>query len=345
MRVRVWMFFAAGVSAILTAGCGSVVESTEEAHPPPSGSEMKGVAYWLPKAAIMIDGKWDKDNSDWTITVTPYIDADTTRHYRLTRKVNHLFEDNVTLEVDATTGLLQTVNATSEDKTAAIVAEGLAIAAKAMSFGAAGAGVAVTTRGYTKERTPAPAPCGDTVPFEGSFRYIIRSSDLPSDERYTFTRTLVLSPPPTPSPTPTPTPTSAPLGSAIGVTADSKSITKTYCIVVKREDKHDKDEIAKSIPNPTDGIVVRAPAPYRITMTQLDMKTNTERVAEQLIFLPDTQRDYLLPLDRSPFVKNDTQITLVKGVVQKVTVSRPSIILGILGVPKTILDALVPLPH
>ena len=48
-------------------------------------------------------------------------------------------------------------------------------------------------------------------------------------------------------------------------------------------------------------------------------------------------------LDRSPFVKNGTQITLVDGVVQ--TITRPSIILGIVGVPKTILEALVPLPH
>ena len=342
MRSRLWLFFAAGMSAILIAACGSIVQSKQEKTLPPSGSEMEGLVYWLPKGAIVIDGKWDKDNSDWTITVTPYIDADTrSRHYRLTRKVNHLFDDNVTLEVDATTGLLQTVNATSEDKTAAIVAEGLAIAAKAMSFGVAGPAVGVAAKGLTKEATPAPIPCGDTVPFVGSFRYVIRSSDLPSDERYTFTRTLALSPPPTPTPTPTPTP----VGTATAVAVNSESVTKTYCIVVKREDKHDKDEIGKPIPNPTDGIVVRAPAPYRITMTQLDTKTNTERVAEQLVFLPDTQRDYLLPLDRSPFVKNDTQITLVKGVVQKVTVSRPSIILGILGVPKTILDALVPLPH
>jgi hypothetical protein len=59
--------------------------------------------------------------------------------------------------------------------------------------------------------------------------------------------------------------------------------------------------------------------------------------------LPDTERKYYLALDRSPFVKNDTQIALVKGVVQKVAVTRPSIILGIVGVPKTILEALVPL--
>jgi hypothetical protein len=86
---------------------------------------------------------------------------------------------------------------------------------------------------------------------------------------------------------------------------------------------------------------VRAPAPYHITIK--DVKSGL--VGEQLIFLPDSRRDYFLPLDRSPFVKNDTQITLVDGIVQKVAVTRPSIILGIVGVPKTILEALVPLPH
>jgi hypothetical protein len=109
---------------------------------------MEGLAYWLPKGAIVIDGKWDKDSSDWTITVSPHIEADTSSRWRLRRKVNYLFEDNVTLEVDATTGLLQTVNATSEDKTAAIAAEGLAVAAKAMTFGAAGA-AAPSFRGAT----------------------------------------------------------------------------------------------------------------------------------------------------------------------------------------------------
>ena len=120
---------------------------------------------------------------------------------------------------------------------------------------------------------------------------------------------------------------------------------KTYCIVVRRKDTRDPLEKQKmfSISHISEGIVVRAPAPYLVTITEVDR--NTERTGEQLLFLPDTQRDYYLPLDRSPFVKNDTQITLVKGVVQKASVSRPSIILGILGVPKTILDALVPLPH
>jgi len=343
MRLRVWMFSAAGVSAILTAGCGSVVRSTEEASPPPSGAKMEGLAYWLPKGAIVIEGTWDKDTSDLTITIAPFIDADTSScHYRLTRKVNHLFEDNVTLEVDTTTGLLQTVNGTSEDKTAAIAAEGIAIAAKAMTFGVGG-GVTGTRSVVPQEKpTPTPPPCGQLVSFTGSFRYMIPSFQLPTNETYATRRTLVVSSGPPASgskangnPTATATPTPMP------------PVTKTYCVIVRRKDKHDEYENSRAtrINNPAEGIVVRAPAPYLVTMRELDRNTDTQRIAEQLLFLPDTQRNYVLPVDRSPFVKNDTQITLVKGVVQKVGVTRPSIVLGILGVPKTILDALVPLPH
>ena len=168
MPPRLSLFFVTVVSAILTAGCGSVVHSTQEDFPPTSGTKMEGLAYWLPKGAVVIEGKWDKDSSDWAITITPYIDADTSRHWRLTRKVNHLFEDSVTLEVDATTGLLQTANATSEDKTAAIAAEGLAVAAKVMTFGAAGA---VPPANLTKGKTGrVPPQCGKRVEFTGSFR-------------------------------------------------------------------------------------------------------------------------------------------------------------------------------
>jgi hypothetical protein len=138
------------------------------------------------------------------------------------------------------------------------------------------------------------------------------------------------SPKPATSPSPAPTP-----------------VEKRYDVIVHRADKDDVGTGPKGAPimNAVDGIVVRAPAPYLVTLTQLDEETRTERTAEQLVFLPDTQRDYYLLLDRSPFVKNDTQIMLVDGVVQKVAVTRSSIILGILGVPKTILEGLVPLPH
>jgi hypothetical protein len=222
MYPRVWVFFAAGVSTILTVGCGSVVQSTREGVPPIDSTDvrqMQGLAYWLPKGAIAIDAKWDKDNSDWTITVTPLIEADTSTsspHWRLKRNVNHLFEDNVTLEVDAKTGLLKTVTGTSEDKSAAIAAEGLAIAAKAMTFGAAGPGPAAGPK--IAAAAMRWTPCGKPVPFVGSFRYKI--DHLPGDEGQETCETLVVQSPPStststtsvnPTPTPTPTPTATPI--------------------------------------------------------------------------------------------------------------------------------------
>jgi hypothetical protein len=85
---------------------------------------------------------------------------------------------------------------------------------------------------------------------------------------------------------------------------------------------------------------VRAPVPYKIT---IDKGDDQNLVAEQQLFLPDPERIYYLPLDRTPFVKNETKIVLVGGVVQSVSVTRPSIFLGIVGIPKKILEALIPL--
>jgi len=130
MRVGVWLFLGAVVSAILTASCGSIVRSKPEVGPPPDHTNMEGLVYWLPKGAIVIEGTWDKDNADWKFTITPHIEADTSQRWRLSRKVNYLFQDTVTLEVDAKTGLLKTVSGTSENKTVDIIAEGLAVASQ-----------------------------------------------------------------------------------------------------------------------------------------------------------------------------------------------------------------------
>src|SRR5439155_23977367 len=108
VRVRVWLFLAAAVSAILSAGCGSIVQSTQEGSPPAHGSKMEGLAYWLPKGSVIIDGTWDKDAKNCSIKVGTLIEADTSSRWRLTRKVNHLFEDTLLLDVDPGTGLLKT---------------------------------------------------------------------------------------------------------------------------------------------------------------------------------------------------------------------------------------------
>src|SRR5262249_5139696 len=266
MHPRDWLFFAAAVSAILTASCGSIVRSKPEGGPPPDQTEMDGLTYWLPKGGIIIEGTWDKDNADWKFTVTPHIEADTLQRWRLTRKVNYLFQDTVVLEVDAKTGLLKTVSGTSENKTADIIAEGLAVAAKVMTFGAAGP---LGTRQLS--RAPTPTPCGEEIPpvlFTGSFRYMI--DHLPKDEQQDTCHDLLLSSPPTsnstvpatPTPTPTPTPTATPV---------------TYKIVIHREDRTDPPQKPVKTCNLSDGIVVRAPAPYRVIMTGPHNKTDNAR--------------------------------------------------------------------
>jgi hypothetical protein len=64
----------------------------------------------------------------------------------------------------------------------------------------------------------------------------------------------------------------------------------------------------------------------------------------QVLLLPDTKYRYYLQISRRPFVKDTTKITLSNGVVQSVQRVRPSLVQGIIGVPKTIVGAVAPIP-
>jgi hypothetical protein len=272
---------------------------------------MEGMAYWLPKGSILIDGTWEEEK-DCTIKVGTLIEAETSSRWRLTRNINHLFEDNVVLEVDPATGLLKTVSGSSEDKTAEIVATALETAAKAMTFGAGAAPTGVRALG-------AEAECGCTpVNLRAPFHYKMKLPEWLGTRGYCR---------------------------CLRITKAGDETPVVIEVQVRRMDE-------PGPPGPiqmghiadgkvlVDGIVVRAPAPYKVTLAQPGSSNPPD---DQMVFLPDPTRIYYLPLDRTPFVKNETKIALVNGVVQSVTTSRPSIILGIVGVPKTILTALVPL--
>lgn len=62
------------------------------------------------------------------------------------------------------------------------------------------------------------------------------------------------------------------------------------------------------------------------------------------IILPDAEREYVLSTPRVPFVSETTKVTLVNGMVQSMQEIRPSVILGVLGIPKTLIGAIVPIP-
>jgi hypothetical protein len=322
------------------SGCGSIVESIEEKQPPVYGSKMEGTAYWLPKGSILIEGTWDKDAAEPVLKVSGLVEADTSSRWRLTRKINHLFEDTVALEVDATTGLLKTVNGTSEDQTAEIAAAAVAAAANAMTLGAGGVAASSTSARMPTSETPCP-----DVTLRTPFRFRIAATDLRSDSNRGFCQTLhvkgVKPKPETPAPA-EPKPGEEPQqGESKSVETPAPELT--FTLQVHREYSPDpvgKRTLPRRNKGSVDGIVVRAPAPYQVTLKN----GSTGLEGEQTVFLPDPDRVYWLPLDRTPFVKNETKIALLNGVVQSVTTTRPSIILGIVGIPKTILSALVPLP-
>jgi hypothetical protein len=325
----------------LLSSCGSIVESTKEQSPPAYGSEMEGTVYWLPKGSVSLDGTWEKDK-DCTVKVGTLIEADTSSRWRVKRKINHLFDDNVALDVDPNTGLLKTVNGTSQDRTADIVATGLEVAARVMAFGA-GAPVLRTNLVETHEE------CPNLTELRTPFHIKIPADQLNRHYSQCF---RITGPPPAGNENHKPSG-----GSQIQTDQPQKEFVQeessnplsvTLKVQITRLDKpgSPRGTLGKTVNGQliVDGIVVRAPAPYEVKITQVDStKTGPDLSGEQLVFLPDPVAIYYLPLDRSPFVKNGTQIALVNGVVQSVTTDRPSIILGIVGVPKTILSALVPL--
>jgi hypothetical protein len=94
------------------------------------------------------------------------------------------------------------------------------------------------------------------------------------------------------------------------------------------------------------GIVVRTPVRYQVTIKRAAGYTvdDNEMAAETSLLLPDDEHDYILPIDRIPLVANSTQVTLAAGTIQNLHLTRPSIVAGIVGIPKTIVGALVPIP-
>ena len=331
MRNVISVRLAGGVFLAFFTGCGSIVESTQEKSPPGHGSEMEGIAYWLPTGSIVLDGTWEKDK-DCTIKIGTLIEPDTCSRWRLTRKINHLFDDTVALEVDPATGLLKTVGGTSEDKSAQIIATALETVAKVMTLGA-GAPISSATLAGAEGRE-----CAGATPLTPPFHIAIPAKDLHVKYEHCF---KITGPPSTPPKQNQDT---------SGQNEKPEPPVITVKLEVTRKDESTSasgTEIGKNVDGKVmvDGIVVRAPAPYEVKLTQKGRTptAGADLSGEQIVFLPDPNRIYYLPLDRTPFVKNETKIALVNGVIQSITMTRPSIIYGIVGVPKTILSALVPL--
>jgi hypothetical protein len=76
----------------------------------------------------------------------------------------------------------------------------------------------------------------------------------------------------------------------------------------------------------------------------VEVKPKDGVAAAMTVLLPDRRQRYLLAVPRGPLVTSETTIDFVNGSMVSRNMKRPSVAYAILGIPKTILTALVPIP-
>lgn len=89
------------------------------------------------------------------------------------------------------------------------------------------------------------------------------------------------------------------------------------------------------------GIMTRLTLPFIVT---IEPTNSSDAVTQTTVLLPDKRQRYLLSVPRRPFVTSDTKIEFKEGSMITRDIKRPSLGYAILGIPKTILGALVPIP-
>jgi hypothetical protein len=318
-RVCFVFIVAAG---FIFCGCGSIVNSVRESKEPPmTGQVVSGIPYYLPAGKITVTGSWNKDTRLWDIKITPVIEADTSARYLVERHANILFDDDITISVDPNTGLLQTVNATSTDQSVNALAGLIGAAASALTFSAGlgplpGAGGAVPLRAETEKEF---AEIKSNAVFT-TFQAVLRYNSGPTSSVYVVSPDL-----------------------------ETNRLYAKFTFILSAADYDPSTRVAPNTKTNFPGILVRRLVPYSLTVKASIYNSDANPVGRfqtppQIVMLPDQRHDYCLELSRAPLVSNTTKITLANGTVQTEQRVRPSVFMGIVGVPKTILSALCPIP-
>jgi hypothetical protein len=319
-------------------GCTNIMisqrDSTNSIVNVPNGgtyANWNGLPYYLPKAKVKIDGTWNKDSKEWDVKISPLIEPEIDHVFNLHSKANVLFDDDVSVSID-TNGLLQTVSATSEDKTVSALGDLIAAAANAMSFGA---GLSPQKGLVILGHKTYP----DKVIPSSSFHLVLDPTSKMQDASVWV---------------------SAPPGSGIGTTTQTNQyayVTVSLQAPPQTITESKEPEVVDDI----EGIVVRVQSAYTVSVTphiylgtdlpavlkqQTDISSEILKgdSMEQKILLPDVRQSYILPIKRRYLVKDVTKVALVNGTVQTYGTTKPSIVAGIVGIPKTLLSALVPIP-
>jgi hypothetical protein len=363
---------AAMAATLALAGCASMIRSTDGSKSVAANGE--GIYYYLPKGVIKVMGVWDSTTGIWDLTATPVFvpDRDAGVHFLEENRL-FSFDDNVTLAADPTTGLLQTVTGGTTDQTVNSIASlGSAFSTLSpASFASLAAPAAAAAAA-----TPAPAPLDqldiamqraqfstfqtylDPEKFKdpdgnialGAHTEVFVASTM-SNSEVTYARyDLYL----------------RPLNrSAAKVVSNAPNEG-----VIVRDPVPYTLEVTGNLwftqwkangdPGTTD-LVGTPPSPLQYAWTynikelasHFTLKFPTTREGRlpvryhafsQIVALTDADHTRTINISRRPFVQDSTSLTLVNGVVQNLQWTRPSMLAGITGIPKTILTSIVPIP-
>ena len=316
----------------MMCGCGSIVKSTKETVLPKTSDPLTGIRYYLPKGRVQVSAEWKVLIPGWEPTIKPLVEADPSACYRIERNINALFDDDITIQVDPMTGLLQSTSGTSSDQSVAALANLAAGAANALTFGA-NLGAALASGG-TRGPLTAEELAAERAEFAEVTSHAVSSTfSVIVDPRHPKQIYYLVEPD---------------SGSRPGEAKGTKLYAK-YVIELKRINEEPVQASGTSGAKTTlNGIVVRTPVPHYVTVTGTLYREGghpmPQQPTTQVVFLPDDDHDYFLPISRIPLVTTSTKVTLVIGMVQTLQRSRPSLINAIAGVPKNILSALIPLP-
>ena len=304
-------------SSLLLLGCAPVFTSETQISKINNYWVLDGVPYFLPKSKIHIDITWSKDENNWIVSVKPVIQPDDkSPRFILRTDSSALYDDDITIAVDPN-GLLQTVNISTTDKTVSSIAGLAAVAGNAFTFGVglAPAGLKEGKKRIKKEGKEAP-PLPSS--FHGDFdpdeiNPIIPKLQPPAiDVSAVFTLKFT----------------------SLGTTPTQRTdiSTDAYPLRGLVEASSEKNISIH-------GIVLRTPVPYKI-----DITVNNTVTQSAVLMLPDVNQNYVLPINRRCLVQDKTNITLKDGMIQSIQQVRPSMVAGVVGIPKTILEALAPIP-
>jgi uncharacterized membrane protein YgcG len=75
-----------------------------------------------------------------------------------------------------------------------------------------------------------------------------------------------------------------------------------------------------------------------------DFSAKKYTALQQTLNLPDVNHTRVVKVSRRPLVQDSTTLTLANGIILSRQQVRPSIVMGILGIPKTLITAIAPLP-